>query len=390
MTAISHKSEIYEFLDTTLRKVRYQKCTKKEKGIVRKYLLIITGYSSIQLKRLIVKHKKGKLEWSNWQKEDSSRYYTDKDIALLHFVDSTHKLSGKATKKILEREYKIFKKEKYRRIMNISVSHIYNLRKTKTYLRMGKNFEETKFSDVPIGVRTKPDPEGRPGFFRVDSVHQGDYEKQKGVYFVNLVDEVLQMEFVFCVHSICAENIKSILLALMKICPYNIINFHSDNGSEFINKLIADILNKEHIKQTKSRPRKHNDNALVESKNGSIIRKMFGYFHIPATKENAFKITTFCINFFIPYLNYHRHCAFSQTITDKKGKEKKKYPYKNYCTPYEKLKSLPNTQQYLKKGISFEKLDKIAYEISDTDFAKIMNLEKKKLFSYLSLKPDVG
>lgn len=380
-----NKTEWYEWIDTLLHKVSYHKLCHKEKRSVRAFIQKLTGYSNIQMKRLIIKQKKGELVYDKRQRNSFARYYQDTDIALLHHIDSVHQLSGKATKKIIARAYWMFGKVEYRKLKEISVSHIYNIRGSKHYQRMGVNFKGTKSVDIPIGIRMKPRPHGKPGYIRVDSVHQGDYERIKGVYFVNLVDEVTQMEWVFCVHSICAENIENILKVLLRICPYHILNFHSDNGSEFINKLIASMLNGEKIRQTKSRPRKHNDNALVESKNGSVIRKMFGYFHIPATRKNAEKITAFCLGSFIPYLNFHRPCAFAKIKIDKKGKQKKTYPYKNYCTPYEKLKSLPNAKQYLREGVTFEELDKIAYKECDTEFAEKMNVAKKKLFKSLDL-----
>ena len=52
-------------------------------------------------------------------------------------------------------------------------------------------------------------------------------------------------------------------------------------------------------------------------------------------------------------------------------------------TPYEKLKSLENAEQYLKPGITFKELDKIAYAESHTDYAKKMQKEKQKLFKKL-------
>lgn len=149
--------------------------------------------------------------------------------------------------------------------------------------------------------------------------------------------------------------------------------------------MVAAILNKLHIRQTKSRPRRHNDNALVETKNGSIIRKHFGYFHIPATQDNADILNRFSRNWFIPYLNYHRPCGFATTKVDHRGKEKK--IYKTYLTPYEKLKSLPNADRYLRRHIFFEDLDKIAYAESDTEFAGKMREEKEKAFQKLNLKP---
>jgi transposase InsO family protein len=162
--------------------------------------------------------------------------------------------------------------------------------------------------------------------------------------------------------------------------PFVIKEFHADNGSEYINYQVADMLNKLLIKLTKSRPRNTNDNALVESKNGSIVRKHMGYLHIPASKAPL--INEFYMVHLNPYLNYHRPCAFvTKTTVSKHGKQKKKYG--QYITPYEKLKSLQDAEQYLKKGITFEILDKIAYSMSDNEAAKKMQEAKQKLFDGL-------
>lgn len=372
------KAEIYAWLSKLLIQIRYQNLKKKDKGYVKKFIKKVSAYSKTQIKRLLKKHKHEGLIWKKWQKNTWEQIYSQQDIVLLHEVDSAHKLSGKSIKKILERTFEKYGQEKFKKLSKISVSHIYNLRKRPSYERMGKVFDKTKSHNIPIGKRMKPRPEGRPGFLRVDSVHQGDLNGEKGVYFINVVDEVLQWELVFCVPQICEKYMKPILETLIELCPFIIINFHSDNGSEYINKIVADILNRLHIGQTKSRPRKHNDNALVEGKNGSIIRKHFGYSHIPATKDNARILNIFCINYLNIYLNYHRPCGFAITTIDHKGKEFKKY--ERYLTPYEKLKTLENASKWVKNNQSFEKLDKIEYFCTDTDFAKTMNQEKQKAF----------
>lgn len=375
------KQEVYAWLRTFLIKIGYRRLKKKEKALVKAYIMRVTGYSEVQIKRLLKKSKEGKLEWKKWQKGCFSAVYTETDIELLHEVDKAHALSGPATREILKREYNIFGKKEYRKLANISSSHIYNIRKRVSYLRKGKIFDETKSTCIPIGKRMKPKPNGRPGFFRVDTVHQGDQNNKKGVYHINIVDEVTQSEFVFSVQTICEKYLKIVLWDLYAICPFVIINFHSDNGSEYINKVVAGILNRLHIKQTKSRPRRHNDNALVESKNGSIIRKTFGYFHIPATEKNADLLNQFNQKWLNPYLNYHRPCGFATTKIDRKGKEKK--VYETYMTPYEKLKSLKNATMYLKRHIFFEDLDKMAYAESDTEFGMKMKEEKEKMFQKL-------
>lgn len=376
------KEKTYSWLRKLLLKIHYLKLKKKEKRLVKQYIEEVTGYSQIQIKRLVKKHKNGTLVWKKWQTKEFTVKYDDRDVFLLHRVDSAHRLSGPATKKILERESEIFGKKEYENLKKISVSHIYNLRKKISYLRRGQNFDKTRSTQVPIGKRVKPKPNGQPGFLRVDTVHQGDLNKDKGIYYINIVDEVTQAEFVFSVPAICERYLKIVLKRLIEICPFVIINFHSDNGSEYINKVVSDILNRLHIRQTKSRPRRHNDNALVETKNGSIIRKMFGYAHIPATEENAGYVNQFCQNWLNDYLNYHRPCGFATTKRDHKGKEKK--IYETYMTPYEKLKSLPNGEGYLRKGLSFESLDAVALRKSDTEFALEMNEAKTKM--YLKLR----
>ena len=147
-----------------------------------------------------------------------------------------------------------------------------------------------------------------------------------------------------------------VLEALLQSFPFVIRGFHSDNGSEYINHKVARLLNKLLIEeQTKSRSRHSNDNAQAESKNGSIVRKHLGYSHIP--QRFARLVNAFCRDHLNPYVNFHRPCLFAETITDAKGRQRKRYPYQLMMTPYEKLKSLDHAEQFLKSGISFQQLD---------------------------------
>src|SRR5690606_33640470 len=157
---------------------------------------------------------------------------------------------------------------------------------------------------VSIGERKRPDPQGQPGFLRVDTVHQGDREGIKGVYHINLVDEVTQWQVVFAVSQISEAFLLPLLNEALALFPFVIRGFHSDNGSEFINKAVAALLEKLLIRQTKSRARRSTDNGLVESKNGSTIRKHMGHWHIRG--DCAPRINLFYREHFISYLNFHR------------------------------------------------------------------------------------
>jgi len=190
------------------------------------------------------------------------------------------------------------------------------------------------------------------------------------------VDEVTQWEIVGCVPRITDEYMEPLLEAMLEQLPFAVVNFHSDNGSEYINEKVAKILNRLKVKQTKSRPRKSNDQALVEGKNGSVIRKHMGRNFIP--KSAAMLIGDFYVSWFNPYLNYHRICSYATDKMDKRGKIRKVYDL--HTTPYERLKSLPADKQNLRPGVLFAELDKFAYAESDNEFALNMQEAKRVLF----------
>lgn len=374
---ISQK-EKYAWTENTLTRFRYFSLRKKDKSIVKKYMLQMTGLSDAQLGRLIAKKKEaGRILPSLKNRHSFPVKYDAGDIACLLATDNSHeRLSGPATKKILVREYAVFKKMAYERLSQISVSHIYNLREKRQYVSGALNYTKTQSVQTPIGERRKPRPNGQSGFIRVDSVHQGDLDKVKGVYHINLTDEVTQWEIIGCVEGISERFLLPLLEDLIMQFPFKIINFHSDNGSEYINRQVAGMLNRLLIKQTKSRSRHSNDNALAESKNGSVVRKHMGYRHIPSRHAQA--INSFYKRYFNTYVNYHRPCGFSTDTIDKKGKIQKKYDC--YLMPYEKFLSLENPEQYLREGIGLEMIKDMAKEKSDNEYAALMQEEKVKLF----------
>ena len=382
--SLNSKREKYNWIREILVRFDFRNLKKKERGVVRKYIKKISGYSDSQMTRLIKRYFKGKLIWRTYNKNIFPTKYTPEDIALLVKTDNAHScLNGWATKKILTREYKEFKKEDYEIIKDISVAHIYNLRRTRQYQSHALSLTKTQAVKRNIGERRKPTPNGAPGYIRVDTVHQGDSEEKKGVYHINSVDEVTQWEIAAAVEKISEAYLEPILKIIIEQYPFVIVEFHADNGSEYINKVVVALLNKLLIKLTKSRSRKCNDNALVESKNGSVIRKHMGYFYI--NQKYAPDINDFYVKYFNTYLNFHRPCGFATLKTDKKGKQKKVYNL--YQTPYEALKGITGAGQFLKPGISFEKLDKIAEEYSDNEFATIMEKEKQKLFRKIKVNP---
>jgi len=306
---------------------------------------------------------------------------------LLARTDELHDyLSGPATKKIMEREWAIYGHSNFRNISQISIAHLYNLRRSHLYRSITKRYTRTKPVVVKIGERARPAPGGSPGYIRIDTVHQGDDQGEKGVYHINAVDEVTQWEIVASVEKIAESYLVPVLESMLAGFPFVMLGFHSDNGSEFINKTVAKLLNKLLIRFTKCRPRHTNDNGLVESKNGSVVRKHLGYAYIPQACAEA--LNRYNNDFLNPYINFHRPCFFPVSVTDHRGKVKKTYPYREVMTPYEKFKSLPTAERYLRPGATIDKLDDIASKMSDNEFAERVVKARSNLFQYISRWPE--
>lgn len=278
------KDERYQFVETLLKRFKYSRLKRREKGIMIQFLMKVSAYSRQQLTRMIQRYtSSGKLQ--RWHKTINGfeQFYTANDILLLSELDQRHDTpNGFMIKKLCERAYHIFNDLSYERLSYISVSHIYNLRKSSAYKKYRCHYEKTKsHKGIHIGERRKPQANGKPGYIRIDTVHQGDLDGHKGVYHINAVDEVTQFEVVISVEKISEAYLIPALENLLAAFPFNIINFHSDNGGEYVNYTVARLLKKLLIEFTKSRSRHSNDNALAEGKNAAIVRKTFGYLHIP-------------------------------------------------------------------------------------------------------------
>jgi len=380
------RSERYAWWQSTLIEQNYFSLGKKERGVVRALMAKVAGLSMPQITRLIRAYREdGEIRVHGGTRRRFPVKYTREDLELLIEVDRAHqRLSGPATRRILEREWQVFGRKEYARLAEISVAHLYNLRRSAGYRQRAAEFSVTTPSGIAIGERRRPDPQGAPGHLRVDTVHQGDWEGKKGVYHINAVDAVTQWEIVGCAPRISEQYLLPVLEAILHQFPFRILGFHADNGSEFVNHTVAKLLDKLLAEFTRSRPNRSSDNALVEGKNGAVIRKHLGYGHIAS--EHAERIQRFYMAHFNPYLNYHRPCGFAQVEWDEGGRRRRRYRQEDYATPYEKLRSLPEAHRYLKEGLRWEVLDRLAYLVSDTEAAQRMMRAKAELLRACKLE----
>lgn len=383
------RAEMYAWVEAQLVEQEYARRRKPEKGRIRQYLGKVTGLSRAQVARLIGQYRRaGRVRLRAGRRRRFPRTYTEADIERLAAVDEAHgRLSGPATRRILAREWEVFQRPGFERLARISVAHLYNLRRGERYRRRSRHWEKTKATAVQYGERRRPEPGGAPGHMRVDTVHQGDApDGTKGVYHLNLVDAVTQWELVGSCEAISEAHLEPLLAQLIDGLPFPLLGFHSDNGSEFVNQTVARLLNRLCAAFTKSRANRSNDNALVEGKNGAVIRKLIGYGHID--RSHAAAINDFCRLHLNPYLNFHRPCGFATVTHNERGKRQRRYPSQDYRTPYEKLRSLPAAETHLRPGVTWAQLDALALRQSDTEAALAMGQAKHRLFQTLAATPD--
>ena len=371
------RQEVYGWVEKTLVRHQYAHLDRPGKGLVRRYLARMTGFSRATVTRLITGYRQtGRVETVAYQRTKFATRYTAADVNLLAYVDKAHgNLSGPATRRILERECCEYGQAAYQRLSAISVAHLYRLRNSAAYRKRNTSYQPTRPTPIPIGERRKPQPHGSPGYLRIDTVHQGDQEGCKGLYHINAVDQVTQWEIVAATPQISELWLLPVLQAILGQFPFLIRGFHSDNGSEFINYNVARLLGKLLIEQTKSRAHHCGDNGLVESKNGAVIRKHIGFGYIDA--QHAEAVDQFHRQHLNPYVNFHRPCAVPKIVTEANGKRRR--VYLRWATPFELLQEAPHCESFLRPGVTLAELGGFAQAQSDTEAALAMQRAKRQL-----------
>jgi transposase InsO family protein len=376
----------YRHVSEVLRRFGYGRRARHERGLLLRYLRATAGFSRAQLTRLVARVMRGAPLAKRYAvpAHAFARRFSATDIACLAEVDRQFDtLSGPATAHLMRRAFTVYDDARFERLAAISVSHLYNLRASAAYAKERIVRSATRATSNAIGTRKAPAPAGRCGFIRIDSVHQGDLDGAKGVYHINAVDCVTQWQVVGCCERISEAYLLPLIEQMFAQFPFRILSFHADNGSEYINARVAALLEKLRIELTKSRPRRSNDNALAETKNGAVVRKVFGYGHIQ--QRHAGRINVFCRDQLNPLLNLHRPCLFATEVADpaKPGRMRKVYRHADVMTPLEKLASLPDVDSLLRDGFTLKALQAKAKAQSDLAAAQAMRRARQALFTAL-------
>jgi len=142
-SVISKKDDCYHWIRRELVRFGYLPLPRPSKGVVIRYLMKVSGYSRQQLTRLVAQYRKtGRVQRHQRTVSGFKRKYAPADIRLLAAMDERHDTSrGPAVKKLCERAWQVFGERDYATLAGISVSHLYNLRKSKSYLRQRHHYQ---------------------------------------------------------------------------------------------------------------------------------------------------------------------------------------------------------------------------------------------------------
>ena len=169
------RAQAYGFVRDMLERFGYRRLGRRDKGVVLTFLVAATGISRKQMERLVRQWRETGVvrdRRADGPGRPFARRYTPVDIRLLADVDEAFgQMSGLATREVLRRQFEVFGDARFEHLAAISNGHVYNLRGSATYCAKRTVWTKTQPATVAIGLRQAPEPEGRPGHVRVDTVH---------------------------------------------------------------------------------------------------------------------------------------------------------------------------------------------------------------------------
>ncbi len=211
-----------------------------------------------------------------------------------------------------------------------------------------------------IQVRTFADwDDVIPGFLEADLVaHCGG--DTHGSFLNTLVLVDITSGWLECIPLIrkSANDVIIGLQVAIELLPFALLGLDTDNGSEFINQDLLNYCEENKITFTRSRAYKKNDQAHVEEKNGSVVRRLVGYDRFEGQEAwealtKLYKVLRLYVNFFQPSLKLLSKERSGARVTKK---------YSEAKTPYQRIMNSEHLSPEVKKNLSmqYQNLDPIA------------------------------
>ena len=302
-------------------KARYAKASKKERTKMldeyvattcchRKHATAVLGGKRQRVKHPIHRPRR--------------RQYTDEDArAVLALAELFDHICSKRLRVAMNNEVAQLRlsgfldvsAECYERLQHISPATMDRLR-----IRYGRGRARARGFTKPgtllksqIPVRTWAEwNEGRPGFCEVDLAdHSGGNPRGDHAWTLIFTDIKTTWTECVAVRNKAQTHVFAGVKRVRRRLPFPLLGIDSDNGSEFINNELYRYCQQEHITFTRTRAGRKNDNAHVEQKNWSVVRRAVGYQRYDTPEQlhllnRFYSVLRLYINFFIPTMKLLR------------------------------------------------------------------------------------
>jgi len=199
-------------------------------------------------------------------------------------------------------------------------------------------------NSIPVRVYT-PWDEQRPGFVEIDLVaHGGDSASGEFLFTLNAVDVATGWTETVAIANKGQAAAFEGLLQMRDRLPMPLLGIDSDNGAEFINAHLLHYCQQEHITFTRCRPYKKNDQAHIEQKNWSVVRRVVGYDRYDSAQalrqlQDLYQQLRLYLNFFQPVMKLVGKERFGARV---------KKQYDEARTPYQRILEAEEVSQTVK------------------------------------------
>ena len=346
-------------------KARYAKASKKERSQILDEFVATTGYH----RKYAIAVLRGKRQRATGPIRRPRRaYYTAEDAhTILVLADLFDQICSKRLRAAMDNELgKLYKNgflrispASYERLQQISPSTMDRLR-GRYGRRQGKARGLTKPGtllkhQIPIRTWAQWD-EDRPGFCEIDLVdHSGGNTRGDHAWTLTFTDVKTGWTECVAVRNKAEKHVFAAIQRVRERLPFPLLGIDSDNGSEFINDELFRYCLREKITFTRGRAGRKNDNAYVEQKSWSVVRRTVGYrrydsFHHLLLLNRLYSVLRFYVNFFLPVMKLVQKERFGSRV---------KKTYDQPLTPCARVLAHPDVSDEDKENL------RIAYQALD-------------------------
>ena len=332
---------------------RYHSADRKGKTKILDEFVALTGYHRKAAIRAFKRKPKAK------DRRGRPRVYTNEvKAALIELWELSGRLCSKRLAPflpefidVLERngELKLRPevKELLRQISPATIDRLLSTHRPKFRRRGGAPRSSSQLRKR-IPVRTNWDGENRPGYVELDLVlHCGESAKGDYLHTLNVVDIATAWCEPVVLPNRSQEAVKKGLEKIRNRLPFPLLGIDSDNDRAFLNGLLIDYCDANDISFTRCRPYKKNDQAHIEQKNWTAVRRLIGYDRYES--EAAFRLIEaiyadwrLLMNYFQPVRKLIRK--------ERVGAKVRKY-YDRAQTPYQRVLAAPEVNEETKRRL---------------------------------------